>query len=295
MSASRTKGRLDCDTGYGDGHVFLAATSASVVSGTFTRTRNAAGDFSLNAGASNTGVLSFPLDSLVFRYGLQDDFQEQFGSSAAGGAQGLPVGGYTTLTTASGAVGTAVNLAVLNSINFTVGRKVLLGGTQKTFITAIPDGTHITVAAITSTLASGSVVTENLFTTPADVTGPPPYAGTTQFTPVTAPRPKGIYIKELYPVYAISGAAATLNTISLTKCQYAPGAANVITSLLTSGANGLATATNANPYVTPIQIPSPAFQVSKYASYAVEWDISTGSGGAANIYGIFVDIAYNWN
>lgn len=295
MSATRHKGRLDCDSGYGDGHIFLPAASASVVSGTFALTRNAAGNISLNAAASITGVLSFPMAPLIFRYGLQDDFQEQFGSSAAGGAQGVPVGDWTTLTTASGAVGLLVNLAVLNSAGFVVGRKVLLGGTQKTFITAIPDATHITVAAITTTLASGSVVTENLFTTPADVSGPPPYTGLTQFTPLTTPRPKGITIKEIYPVYLLSGAAATLNTISLTKTQFGFGAAAVVTTLLASGANGLATATNADPYITPIQIPTPAFQVSKYAEYAIEWDVTTAAGGAAQIYGIFVDIAYNFN
>lgn len=296
MSASRTKGRLDCDTGYGDGHIFLSAADAQLIgAGTGTMTRNGAGDFSLNVGVSQTVTMLFALSSLLFRYGLQDDFQEQFGSSAAGGSQGFPVGGYTTLTTASGAVGGPVNLAVLNSASFTIGRKVLLGGTQKTFITAIPDATHITVAAITATIASGSVVTENLFTTPADVTGPPPYTGLTQFTPVTAPRPKGILIRQIYPVYQFGVVNATTNTIGLTKTVFANATAPIVSNLLTNAANGLGVTFGATPNVTPIQIPTPAYQITKYASYNIEWDIVTAATGTARIYGIFVDVGYNWN
>lgn len=292
---SRTRGRQDSDLGYADGHIFIGPEAFTATTGTAALTRNASGDFSLNIGASQTAVLQCPLDRLIFRYGVQDWLQEQFGSAQAGGSQGLPVGGYSTLTTASATAGSSVNVAVINSGNFTNGRFVS-AGTQKTQIVAIPDATHITLATLTVTLAAGSLISENLFTTPAGVTGPPPLTGTTSLTPVTSPRPKGIAFRELYPVYQLTGAAASLNTIGLTKTVFANATAPVVTNLLTDAANGLATATQATPYVTPIQIASPAvYQTTKFSEYMLEWDVTTAAGGAARIYGVFIDVLYNFS
>ena len=289
----RSNTRFEGDQPFADGHVFLSVYDAIVTGTQPTYVNGVAGLGAANFAASATpSVLNFSLSSLIFRYGVQDSDQAQFGSTLAGGAQGLPVGGYTTLTTASAAVGTNINLAVINSANFTVGRKVLLGGTQKTFIAAIPDATHITVGAITSTLATNSTVTENLFTTPAGVSGPAPYAAATQFTPVTVPRPKGLYVREMYPVYSIATAAATTNTIGLTKTVFAPNVAPVVTNILAAGSNGLATATNTQPYLTPIQIPSPVMLTTKFAAYDLSWTLTTGTATAV-VYGIFLDIAYN--
>jgi hypothetical protein len=294
---SRTQGKFASDIGWNDGQIFLSALDIDLVSGTATFTRNASGDYSWNLGASATCVFAVALSSLLFRYGVQDDLQENYGAGPGPllyGSQGEVVGGYTTLTTASGAVGSNVNLAVLSSVNFNVGNAVLCGA-QKTYVTAIPDSTHITVQSITATLASGSVITQNLFTTPAGVTGRPPFTGQSQLTPVTSPRPKGIQFREIYPWYLVTGAALTTNTIGITKTVAANATANAVTNILANAANNLQTATQATPYLTPIQIASPAFQTTKYASYNMEWDVTTGSGGAARVYGIYMDIGYNWN
>jgi hypothetical protein len=289
----RTQGILQGDTGYPDGHVFIPAAAGFVTGTAGTWTRGASGNNYLVLGNSSTSLLTIPLGGLLFRYGMQDWLQENFGSGVAGGAQGFPVGGYTTLSTSSAAAGSNVNVPVLNSSNFTVGRAVL-AGTQKTTITAAPDATHITLQTLTATLASASVITENLFTTPAGVSGAAPYPGNTYNTPPTAPRPKGIAIKEIYPVYLIAGAALTTNTIGLTKTVFANATAPAVTNLLADAANGLATATQAAPYVTPIQIPTPAFQTTKYSEYTLEWDITTAGGGTADIYGVFLDLAFNY-
>lgn len=292
---SRTQGRVDGDTGYGDGHIFFSALDGTLTLGAGTATRNGSGSFSLNIGASATTVLTIPLSALLFRYGVQDWLQEQFGSGQAGGAQGFSVGGATCLSTASASAGTSVAVTVNTTVGFTAGRDVL-AGTQKTSIVSITDGTHMVLAILTATLASNSIITENLFTTPAGVTGPPPFTGTTQFTPVTAPRPKGIGIKAIYPVYAIAGASLTLNTIGLTKTVFTPGnTAPVVTSLLADAANGLGTATNAQPYLTPINFATPVpYQVSKYSEYSIEWDVTTAAGGSVQLFGIFIDVAYNY-
>ncbi|SRR5579885_931657 len=293
---SRTRGRLDSDLGQSDGQIFISAITGTQfsVSGTVTNTRNAAGDYSVNVSASSGVTLVLPLDEQIFRYGVQDWFQEQFGSSQAGGAQGFPVGGYTTVSTASASAGSNVNVAVISSVNFTVGRYVL-AGTQKTQIVAIPDGTHITLASLASTLSSGSVITENLFTTPADVTGPPPFTGTSQLTPVTSPRPKGIKIRQVYPWYLISTANATTNTVALIKNQAANGAANVTSNIVAS--TNLLTAFAANPYVTPVQVPAAnvAYQTSKYGSYNIEWVVATPASSTMRLYGVFLDVEFNYN
>lgn len=290
---SRTQGRYDADTPYGDGHIFVSALDGTLTSGTGTATRAGAGLFSLNLGATDTAILSIPLTSLIFRYGVQDYLQEQFGSTNAGGAQGKPVGGFTAVVTTQATAGSAVNVAVNTSVGFTKGDNVNAGG-QFTFITAIPDTTHITLNTLTANLTVNSTIAQNVFTTPAGVSGPPPFTGVTQLTPPTAPRPKGIGIRAIYPIYSIAGAGLSTNTIGLTKTVFSPNAAPVVTSLLANAANGLATATNAQPYLTPINFASPIpMQVTKYASYSIEWDVTTAAGTAV-LYGVFIDVNYNF-
>lgn len=289
---SRTQGRHESDLANYDGQIFVGSDAISVTSGTATQTRNAAGDFSLNVGNSQTMVMRINLKAL-FRYGQQDWLQEQFGSGLNAGAQGLPVGGYTTLSTASASAGSNVSVAVLNSANFVVGRTVMAGA-QKTYITAIADATHITLASLTATLASASVITENLFVTPAGVTGVPPFTGVSNLVPVTSPRPKGIKVRQIYPWYLVAGAALTTNTVGVTTTVAANATALAVTTLLTNAANGLQTATQATPYLTPIQIASPVFITAKYSSYDIEWDVTTAGGGTANIYGVFLDCDFNY-
>lgn len=300
---SRTKDRLDCDTGYTDGQIFISALDGTLTSGTGTATRTASGNYGLSLGNSITAVLVLPLSSLILRYGVQDFLQEQFGSTTAIGAAGKAVGGITTATTASFVAGTSVNVAVLSSVGFTVGGAVLIdtvasGVQEKAFISAIPDATHLTFNLIANSHSSTCWVTHNLFTTPADVTGIPPYAGISQLTPVTSPRPKGITIKEIYPVYSVAGAALTTNTIGVTKTVINPSnVAPTITNILASAANGLSTATNAQPYITPIQVPiaNAIYLNSKYTELYMEWAVSTAGGGTAVLNGVFVDITYNYN
>jgi hypothetical protein len=291
---SRTQGRISADLGQPDGQIFVSPLDIAVVSGTATVTRNAAGDFSLNIGNSQTCVLAVSLSTLIFRYGLNDWLQENFGSAQAMGSNGQVVNGFTAVVTANASAGNNVNVAVGNSANFIVGFAVT-AGTQKTFITAIPDATHITLATLTATLTAGSFISQGLYTTPAGVTGPPPFTGVTQFTPVTAPRPKGIRVREMYPWYLVAGLALTTNTIGLTQTVAANATALAVTNIVANAANGLATATQATPYLTPVMLATPAYLTTKYASYNIEWDVTTGASGTARIYGIYLDLELNYN
>jgi len=290
----RTQGRLDCDTPYGDGQIFVSALDGTFSTGTGTVSRTGSGLLAYSVAAA--AVLMIPVSTILLRYGTQDWLQEQFGSAQAGGAQGLVPNGYTANVTTLSGTGSNVNVPVGSSLGFTVGRAVSAGvaGVQKTIITAIPDATHITLANVTVALAVGSTITESLFTTPAGVTGTPPYTGSSQLTPVTSPRPKGIAIKAINPVYTVTGTAATVNTIGLTKTVFANITAPVVTNIIANAANGLQTAVSATPYLTPINIAQPViFQNTKFSELLIEWDITPGT--TALLYGVFLDVVYNFN
>lgn len=307
----RFQSRLDCDRGYNDGHLFISAFDSITLSGTTGVARTGAGNFNLTIGNTQTVVLAFPLTNILFRTGVQDDLQEQFGSLRAGGAQGRHVPGFSSYTTGSLTAGSSVSIPVLNSglvssatAGFQVGDMLTLdtvaSGVQEfPFITSIPDATHVVVNKIVNAHSTNAPITQNVFTTPAGVSGRPPYSGISQLTPVTSPRPKGIQFRAIYPWFSVAGAALTLNTIGLTRTIAANNAtvASGESDIIANAANGLPTATQANPYLSAIAVPnaSQIYQTSKFASYNLEWDLTTAGGGTAALWGIFIDVTYNYN
>jgi hypothetical protein len=300
---SRTQGRVDGDTEYKDGLIWIPILPTYVTTGTGqVINRPAAGRVATSLPTTATAyVLMIPLGNLLFRAGVQDDLQEQFGSANAGGAQGLPVPGFTTYTTGSLTKGNNVSIPVISSDNLTVGHFLTLdtvaSGVQEfPMITSVPDATHVVVNQILNSHSTNAPLSDNVFTTPAGVTGRPPFTGITELTPVTAPRPKGIKFKAMYPVYTIGGAAATTNTIGLTQTTFANNGAPATTNIVAVAANGLSTATQANPYLTPISVPSAAaiFRTIKFSDFVLEWDFTTGSGGTGLLEGVFLDVSYNY-
>jgi hypothetical protein len=301
---SRTQARLDSDLPYADGHIFIPILPNYVTTGAgAVATRPAAGLYGTSLPTTATAyTVMIPLGSLLFRSGVQDDLQEQFGSLVAGGAQGQPTPDQITYQIGSVVAGANVNVNVITSGNFSVGQVVIYdtvaSGVQEfPTITAIPDGTHITFGTIKNSHSANAPITGNLFTTPAGITGRPPYTGVSQLTPVTAPRPKGISFEAIYAVYTIGTAAATVNTIGLTQAIFANGAAvPTATNIIANAANGLGTAFGATMYVTPIVVPAAQqfFRTTKLTEYVLEWDVTTGTGGNAVLYGVFFDVEYNY-
>ena len=311
---SRTQARYDSDAQYQDGFLFLSSLAdTAYTSGTVTATRNGNGDYSANIGNSQTVVAVMPVAGLLYRTGLQDDLQEQFGagtvglSGASANAQAAP--GFATAITAGITAGTGVSIPVLQSgltagsiqSGFKVGQVVTLdtvaSGVQEfPQITSIPDATHIVVNRVKNTHAAPAPVTGNLFTTPAGVTGRPPFTGLSQLTPVTGPRPKGILIKAIYPWYLVTGLALTLNTIGLIQTVAANGVANAVTNLIADANNGLPTAIQATPYLFGIPVPlaQQQFITTKFSSLNIEWDVTTGASGTARLYGVFLDVTFNY-
>ena len=304
---SRTQARQDCDTPYQDGHIFIPCIPSYITTGAgATFTAPAAGQYATSLPTAATAyVANIPIGNLLFRYGVQDDLQEFYGSGQpGGGAQANAVGSPFTVSTGSIVAGTNVSIPVLSSVGFIVGQWVVIdtvaSGVQETqLINAIPDGTHVQVATIKSSHTTPFPVSQYNFTTPAGITGRPPFTGTSQFTSVTAARPKGIAFKAIYPVYQIGAVNATVNTIGLFSTTFPlAGALPAPTAIIASGSNGLVTTFSANTNTTPIPVPvaGQIFRTTRFTEFVLSWAISTGAvTGTATIFGVFLDVAYNFN
>ena len=298
----RSQRILQADLPVPDGIINISAFDLHLApgGGTGTLTRIASGEWSLRISTTTASVVAASLSHVVTRFGMQDDLQEQFGSGIPNGAQGLAIGYPETLSTGSVVAATSVNIAVLSSTNFFVGQSVkvdTLASTvqEVTYVTAIPDATHITVNALVNAHTTPFPITGNVFTTPAGVSGSPPYTGITQLTPVTVARPKGIRLKQLNARYIINTSNATANTIGITQAVYGNGVAPTINTILANATNGLATAFAATPYVTPIPI-LPAnqfFLTNKNQDVVVEWDVTAGTTIDLLGLALICDVNYN--
>lgn len=303
---SRTQARQDADTPYLDGHIFVPILPQYVTTGAgAVSAAPAAGQFAVSLPTTATAyVANIPIGNLLFRYGVQDDLQEFFGSGqSGGGAQGQAVGSPFTNSTANASAGANVSIAVLSSVGFTVGQwctidTVASGVQEFQQINAIPDGTHIQFATLKSAHTSPFPISQYTFTTPGGVTGRPPFTGVTEFSSVVTARPKGILIKAIYPVYNIGAVNATLNTIGLFQTTYLNNAPlPAPTAIIASGANGLITAFSSNVNITPIPVPiaGQVFRTARFTEYVLSWAVTTGTAGTATLYGVFIDATYNFN
>ncbi len=286
-----------------DGIINICSTDLFPASGggTLALTRIASGVWSQRLSTTTATVFQAAISTLETRFGMQDDLQEFYGSARAGGSNALPVGWPNTLSTSTVTAGAAVSIPVLSSVNFAVGQAILVdtvasGVQEYTYITAIADGTHIT-----ATLANGHTtpfpIAANVFTTPAGVSGSPPYTGVTQLTPVTAPRVKGILIKQITPRYIINTTNITVNTIGLTVVQYTNAVAiPAATVLLANAQNGMSLTAAATPYVTPIPIPvaNQVYLNGRNSDPIIEWDITAAASGSVDVLGIEVVCSFNY-
>lgn len=125
--------------------------------------------------------------------------------------------------------------------------------------------------------------------------GVPPQTGTTLLTPATGFIPKGIKITDFTVKYLIGTNPLSLHTIGFSKSVFANNAAIVVTDILANAANGLATAAQANPYVTKVSLVSPVFQVSDLADLWLEIDATTPAGGTYRLYSVSMHVTFNFN
>lgn len=208
-------------------------------------------------------------------FGITIDSINQFGAGATTTKTRTAKGNYALITTAAAA--SAVYASSFEGLLFRIGMLPFL---QQQF------GTAAGVAGPTSVANTSS---------PDAQVGAPPQTGTSLLTPATGFIPKGIKITDITLKYSITGQALTAHTIGLSKTVFANNAALVITDILANANNGLATATQANPYVTKVPLVTPVFQVSDLADLWLEIDITQQAASVYSLFGASVHVAFNYN
>lgn len=118
-----------------------------------------------------------------------------------------------------------------------------------------------------------------------------------ELTPRTALKIKGIQINSIAVVELIAGAALTVHTCRLDKTVFANNVANAITAILASAANGLPTATQANPYVTEVALAAgqQIYRISDLSEYNFEVATTTQGGGTYRLYAVRMKVTFNFN
>ena len=300
---SRTVARLDSDQQYNDAIIPLSGTDfVNTSAGASAFTKIAAGEYSLRLTAAATAYVTVTtITGLIYRGGVQSDYQQAFGSSRAGGALGLAVGWPQTISTGSVVAGTAVSIPVFSSVNFVAGGFITVdtvaSGVQEfSQITSIPDGAHI-IATLKNAHTTPFPVTQGIFTTPGPVVGRPPFTGLSQLTPQTSAPAKGINIKQITMIYIVNTANASAPTIGLFATQYPHNAAPTVTTLIAQATNNLQTAFQASQYSVPVPVPvaNQGFIVTPNTIVSVEFDITTGAAATVDILGVVITGSYIYN
>ena len=109
------------------------------------------------------------------------------------------------------------------------------------------------------------------------------------------PIPKGIQVNSMDVIYLVAGAALTSIAAAAYKTVFVNNTAPAVTALLASGAYGLATAIQAQPYVINVPMTSPAFVTDNDALVSAEIDLTTTAGGSAKLYGVVLRCSFNYN
>jgi hypothetical protein len=272
------------------------------IGGTVALTKIAAGEYSLRTSSATQAYGFVGAVSGIYRMGMQDDLQEFFGSLRAGGAQGLPIGQPTTLATASITAGTLVSVTVDSTVNFFAGQYVLVdtvasGVQEYCQISSITNATTMVLVSVKNSHTAVFPIAANIFTTPAGVSGRPPFTGLSQLTPVTAARPKGLNPVGLWVNYIVNTTAITVPVCALYATQYVYGVAPTITTLISSATNNLQTAAATTSYTIPVPVPvaNQGFIITPNTVITAEFDFTSGASGTVDVLGMWLQVAFNYN
>src|ERR1700756_751093 len=112
-----------------------------------------------------------------------------------------------------------------------------------------------------------------------------------QLTPRTANKVKGFKMLSFDVIYTIATLALNTHTCRVDQTVYANNVAAATTSIVATGANGLATATQANPYVTTVAIPA-AQQTYRNLTDTAIWIEVAANAQATTVYALVgIDVA----
>lgn len=97
---------------------------------------------------------------------------------------------------------------------------------------------------------------------------------------------RGFKLASFDVIYSIATLALDAHSIVLDKINYANNAAVTVTSVPLTGS--LATATQAQPYVSAITVTTPAFDVTADSKYVAELTVNAGLTSDYDLYGIML-------
>lgn len=118
-----------------------------------------------------------------------------------------------------------------------------------------------------------------------------------QITPRTALKLKGFKLLSFDVIYSLGVAAATSHTCRVDQTLFVNNVAPATTAILASGANGLQTATQAQPYVTNVPLPANQ-QIYRNVGDQDLWieDVITGAATTTvTFWGFDLFFEYNFN
>lgn len=118
-----------------------------------------------------------------------------------------------------------------------------------------------------------------------------------EITPRTAFKVKGFKILSFDAIYSLGVANATAHTCRVDQTLFVDNVAAATTAVLASGANGLATAFRANPYVTNVPLAA-AQQIYRINADQDVWieDVITGAATTTvTFWGFDINLEINYN
>lgn len=131
---------------------------------------------------------------------------------------------------------------------------------------------------------------------PIGVAGRPPFTGATQLVPPTTNKvPKGVRITDFVVDYIVGTNPLTAMTCRYDRVVYAEGAAPVVSNILASAANGLLLTVTNGHSVKVTGLPAQTFEITDLSALWFEVSVQTAVGGTAQIHGVHVHYAFNYN
>jgi hypothetical protein len=118
-----------------------------------------------------------------------------------------------------------------------------------------------------------------------------------QLQPRTALKIKGVKLLSFDVIYTIATLALTSQSIRVDQTTFSNNVAKSITSVLAAGANGLATATQANPYVTNVSLAANQQIYRNLVDQELWIDLTVVSPNTTvyNLYGFDCLCEFNYN
>lgn len=131
---------------------------------------------------------------------------------------------------------------------------------------------------------------------PIPVQGRPPFTGASQLTPPSSKfYPKGVKILNFVVDYIVQTNPLTAITCRYDRTVYTEGTAPTVTNILASAANGLLTTVNNAHSVLVTGLPAQSFEITDLSALWFELSVQTAASCTAQIHGVHVHYAYNYN